>query len=360
MLSGEVARQYPAGAGAHRLFAGVAPVLRQGDLVFGNLETPLCGDASERSMFLGDPAMVEFLASAGFNVLSLANNHILEHGPESLRETAERLRAGGIAVLGAGESQRAARQPVVLEKNGLRIGFLGFARTLQRQPDDRAPGFTEWDEDLAVAAVRDLKDRVDCVVVSIHIGYMWVDYPKPEVREAADRLLGAGAHVVLMHHAHVLQGFKAEEGRLVVYNLGNFVADVDEGELGGHPLPDREKESAIFLVEIDRQGVVAVDIVPIIVTEDYRVVVAPEDRARQIADRLDRIAEEIRSGAYREGFARQRAELNTENILAWVSMRARKRQWRELARGMLRFRPEHVGMLGRFALRRLEELWKRH
>ena len=359
MLSGEVARRYPGGSGAGDLFGGVAPILRWGDLVFGNLETPLCAGPPERRMFRGDPAMAEPLASAGFNILSLANNHILEYGPAGLRETADHVRNHGIAVLGAGESQELARRPVILERHGLRIGFLGFGRTLQDQPDPGAPGFVEWDEDVAVRAIRALKDQVDCVVVSVHIGYMWVDYPKPAFKEAADRLLEAGAHVVLMHHAHVLQGYLADGGRLVVYNLGNFVADIYEGEVDTHPVPERQKESSIFQIEVDRRGVASVDIVPIQMTDDYRVVVAPDDRALQIAERLDRIAGDIRSGAFRAGFARQRADLHTENIFSWLMLRVRQGQWRMLAESLRRFRPEHVGMMGRFAAGKLEGLWKR-
>jgi hypothetical protein len=157
----------------------------------------------------------------------------------------------------------------------------------------------------------------------------------------------------------VLQGYGADDGRLVVYNLGNFIADIFEGEVDAHPLPERQRESAIFQVELDRHGVASVDIVPILMTEDHRVVVAPDDRARRIAERLERIAGDIRSGAFRAGFASQRAELHTENIFAWLWLRVRQGQWRMLGQSLLRFRPEHVGMLGRFAAGKLEALWRR-
>jgi poly-gamma-glutamate synthesis protein (capsule biosynthesis protein) len=246
-----------------------------------------------------------------------------------------------------------------MTRHGLRVGLLGFGRTLQAQKDPSVPGFVEWGEDRAVRSVRELRGSVDIIVVSIHIGYMWIDYPKPAFKEAADRLIAEGAHVVLMHHAHVLQGYRAEGGSLAIYNLGNFIADIYEGETGVTPVPERQLESAIFLIDLDRNGVLEVAVVPIATTLDLTVVVAPDEQARRIIERLERIAREIRSGEYLAGFSRQRAELNTRDSLAWLLFHLKKGNWRELGSSLRRARPEHLGMLARYATRRLETLWKR-
>jgi len=359
MLSGEVAKRHRPDLGPIDVFTEVAPILRSGDIVFGNLETPLCNPRVKRTLFRGHPAMAPVLASAGFNVLSLANNHILEYGPEGLQSSIELVTRNGMIVLGAGRDQDSARQPVIMERNGLRVGLLGFGRTLKPQKDPGVPGFVEWDEELAVRLVRKLRDTVDIVVVSIHIGFMWLDYPKPAFKQAADRLLSEGAHVVLMHHAHVLQGYAAGNGRLAVYNLGNFIADIEEGETGVTLVPELEMESAIFLIDLDRRGVAEVGVVPIATTQDLRVTVAADDQGGKIIERLERISREISSGEYLEAFARQRAELNTGNILAWLVVHLRKGHWRELGTNILRARPEHVGMLMRFAANKLKTLWGR-
>ena len=359
MLSGEVARRHRPGPGPVRMFDEVALILRSGDIVFGNLETPLCNPPVARTLFRGHPGMAPALAAAGFNVLSLANNHILEYGPDGLRESARALAESGIAVLGAGEGQDAARRPLIIIRNGLRVGLIGLGRTLQAQKQPNAPGFVEWDEDLAVRSLRELRGSVDIVVVSIHIGYMWIDYPSQAFKQAADHLIAEGAHVVLMHHAHVLQGYLAEGGRLAIYNLGNFIADIYEGETGVTPVPDRQLESAIFLIDLDRGGVVQVSAVPIVTTPDLTVIVAPDERASRIVERLERIAREIRSGEYLAGFARQRAELNTADSLAWLLFHLKRGHWRDLGASLRRARLEHVGMLARYATRSLETLWKR-
>src|SRR6266850_2314701 len=243
MLSGDVSRRHPPDRGPVHLFDDVAPILRSGDIVFGNLETPLCDPPVKRTMFRAPPAFAQTLATAGFNVLSLANNHILEYGPDSLQQCARVVSDCGIAVLGAGENQAAACRPVIVNRHGLRVGFLGFGRTLQIQ-------------------------------------------------------------------------------------------------------------SAIFLIDLDRRGVVAGAAVPIMMTPDLRVVVAPDEHARRIIDRNERIAREIESGAYRSGFWRQRAELNTGHTLDWLVVHLRNRDWRELGTNLAKTRPHHLAMLARYAVGR--------
>ena len=359
MLSGEVGRRHPPGCGASRLFGDVVPLLRSGDIAFGNLETSLCDGPPERQLFRGAPAMAVTLADAGFNVLSLANNHILDYGPQGLRQCSTALRRQGIAVLGAGPDQEEARRPVILERAGLRIGLLGFGRTLQDQKDVGVPGFVEWDERAALEKVRDLRGRVDCVVVSLHIGMMWIDYPKPAFKEIGDRLADAGADVVLMHHAHVLQGYGVRAGRLAIYNLGNFIADIDEGETETTPVPERQRESGVFTIELDRAGVVEAGIVPLWITDEFTVSLADAEISARILERFKRISEDIRLGRYHQEYARQRAELNTGNLLESLLVKVRAGRWGDLARSVLRVRPEHLGMFGRFGARKLMALLRR-
>jgi len=303
--------------------------------------------------------MEKALAEAGFTVLSLANNHAMDYGSGGLRQCIGLLRACGVAVLGAGLDRSESRLPVVMERAGLRIGLLGFGRTLQEPgPPDRA-GFAEWNEVEAVAAVRELRARVDSLVLSLHIGMMWVDYPKPAFKDIGDRLMAAGADVVLMHHAHVLQGIGLRESRLTVYNLGNFIADIDEGETETTPVPNLQRESAAFVIDLDRDGVVEVSAVPLWITDEYTVRLADEERARGILARLDRISRDIRLNAYHRNYARQRATLNTGNLLENLRAKVKKRRWGDLARSLLRVRPEHFGMFGRFGARKLGAMFRR-
>ncbi len=88
-------------------------------------------------------------------------------------------------------------------------------------------------------------------------------------------------------------------------------------------------------------------------------VVADDERAGRIAIKLERIAEEVRTGSYLKAYARQRAEFNTELTFGWLLNQLKRGRWGELARSVLRARPEHVGMLGRYATQKLRALWRK-
>jgi len=105
MVSGEVGRRHPPGCDAARLFGDALPVIRSGDIAFGNLETPLCDAPSGRDLFRGDPRMARTLAEAGLHILSLANNHVMDYGAAGLIQCSQALRREGIAILGAGAAK---------------------------------------------------------------------------------------------------------------------------------------------------------------------------------------------------------------------------------------------------------------
>ena len=120
-------------------FADVRGILKNADITFGNLETPLSqrGKPMKNSdpnvTFRTPPHYVTGLVNAGFNVLSVANNHIYDYGSISLKDTIENLKAVGIMPVGAGMDQTEARRPAILTVNGLRVGFLAYHQLLGKQ-----------------------------------------------------------------------------------------------------------------------------------------------------------------------------------------------------------------------------------
>ncbi len=90
--------------------------------------------------------------------------------------------------------------------------------------------------------------------MSLHTGFMLVEYPAPEVRAMALRLAAAGADLILMHHPHVLQGVEVtDEGRVICYSLGNFLFDWQEGEIPVPIVEDLQRQGGIFTFELDRR-----------------------------------------------------------------------------------------------------------
>jgi poly-gamma-glutamate capsule biosynthesis protein CapA/YwtB (metallophosphatase superfamily) len=218
--------------------AQIAPWLGAGDLALGNLEAVLVAappDAvspeQEPYLLWAEPAAAPLLARAGFDLLSLANNHSFDAGSAGLQETAANLLAAGITPLGAGAGE-AAYAPVLREVRGVRLAFLAFNAVAMPGADVKAGDWTPaaWDEGRAVAAVQAARAQADAVVVAIHWGYEVEPRPDPAQLRIAKDLIAAGAHLIVGHHPHVAQPVAvANGGALVAYSLGNFLFDQEQG-----------------------------------------------------------------------------------------------------------------------------------
>jgi len=177
-------------------------------------------------LFAGPPEGVASLGEAGVNLASVANNHSYDYGPDGFSSSLAALAKAGITALGTRTNRD---QPVTSDRQGLRIGWLACGRSNVRQDPER-PGFWEYAPAELRAAVARHRGELDVLIVSIHTGYMYLDYPDPDLKIFAGQLSDEGADLILMHHAHVLQGVEVTaRGRLVCYNLGNFLLDWTEG-----------------------------------------------------------------------------------------------------------------------------------
>jgi|GEM_PF-2005847 len=281
--------------GFPKLFQEAASLLHTGDIVFGNLETPLLDWFSDASCFAGGQGSVESLKVGGFTLLHLANNHIHDFGPRGLASTLQNLREAGIAPLGAADSDHRARQLVRTDKKGLRIGWLGCGRTLQHQ-GDHGPRFWEFDHDELLSAVRQARSEVDVLIVSIHTGLMYLDFPHPVQKTLAERMLAERVNLVLMHHAHVLQGVQTRNGCVICHSLGNFLFDSQGGAVRANVMKKEQEEGAVFLFDLDRKGVCLAAAMPTYADDDCCVRWATGPRGTRILSRLASISVALENG----------------------------------------------------------------
>jgi poly-gamma-glutamate capsule biosynthesis protein CapA/YwtB (metallophosphatase superfamily) len=224
----------------------MADLLAAADLTIGNLESTLSRAGAPRQggdSFGAAPSVRQGLRLAGFDVLSLANNHTGDYGPRALVRTVDRARSGGFRTVGAGPDLAAAARPVVVRRNGTTFGIIAFdaiGETPAAAPD--TPGALRLRmqprtgpldrDDLArvIGIVRELADRVDVVLVLPHWGTQYTHDTVRDQRFVARRLVRAGADVVVGGHPHWVQGVESVDaagGGLVAYSLGNFVFDMD-------------------------------------------------------------------------------------------------------------------------------------
>lgn len=252
-----------------RAFTASGALLRQLELVFGNCE----GAYTDNPVYppsVGWRVVAPYangadLQKAGFHVMSVANNHSVDGGHAGLLDTLKLLQGQGIQTIGAGSNLSQALAPAILERNGAKIGFIGFASVYPSGYEARAerPGLAAmkvhywidtsygldsgvppnvrsivYPEDAALmqSLIADLRKKVDIVVVSHHWGQYRPAYLTEYERSLARAAIDAGADIVLGHHHHFLRGIEVYRDKPVFYGLGHFVFDLTGKEclFGGY------------------------------------------------------------------------------------------------------------------------------
>ena len=277
------------------------PVLRRADLRIANLECVLADGGKPAPgkvfTFRTDLKNVRSLLLAQIDLVSLANNHVLDYGTDALQEMLPTLDRHGILHAGAGTDLTSAARPAVCRVGGTAVGFVAFT---DNQPDwEAAPGtpgvyyvpVTTHGQrvDQLLALLRRTKARVQLLIVSAHWGGNWGSDAPPEHRALARQLVEAGADVVFGHSPHVFRGVEVYRARPIIYSAGDFVDDyaVDPEE--------RNDLSFIFLMETDGGTPRALRLFPTIIA-GFRVRLAVRS-ARDTADRMARLCGDLGTGS---------------------------------------------------------------
>jgi poly-gamma-glutamate capsule biosynthesis protein CapA/YwtB (metallophosphatase superfamily) len=172
--------------------------------------------------------------------VSLSNNHVGDYGDRAMYETFDRLRAADLPYVGAGRNLSEARRPVVVTRDGVRVGFVG-TDSIGETPaaTSRRPGTNRLNMpprtgplnraalNRIAADIRKLSQSVDVVVVISHWGTQYTHRPEPSQRTAARVFAEAGADLVIGGHPHWVQGWERIGSTTVVHSLGNFIFDMD-------------------------------------------------------------------------------------------------------------------------------------
>lgn len=228
-----------------RAFNDVSSVLKQGDVVFANLESPLTKsthslDSKGKIVLKAKPEAVSALTSAGFNLVSIANNHMMDYYETGLFDTMSILNANHILFAGSGKNIDEARKPAIIEKNGLKIGLLAYSDMgelifagdpyLKYSAEKDKSGISPRKYEAVREDVLKLRGRVDLLAVSLHWGVEDSFKVTDEQREFAHKLIDDGVDLILGHHPHQFQGIEIYKGKPIFYSMGNFLFDQNESE----------------------------------------------------------------------------------------------------------------------------------
>jgi poly-gamma-glutamate capsule biosynthesis protein CapA/YwtB (metallophosphatase superfamily) len=257
MLSRHVARLARALHDPASPLRDIAPILRSADIAFVNLEAPFSdrGQLMERGMiFKAEPEMIAALQNAGVAIVSTANNHARDCDRYGVDFTLSWLKQHGILATGSALTAEAAHAGTLVERNGLRFGFLAYtfdqSNGNHKDVDDR---IAAMDVPTMQSDVARLLDRADVAIVSMHAGTEYQPNPNPRQIEFAHAALEAGARVVVGHHPHVTQPWERRGNGVIFYSLGNLVfdqfqrAETQRGALAEVVFSGRTLESAALL-----------------------------------------------------------------------------------------------------------------
>lgn len=211
------------------LFDKVKPIFKRNDLAVANLEsviaTPLPEERDNMWCVMNrglDDASIS-MSNGGLGLVSLANNHIFEHGPEALEMTIDNLNCAGIKHIGTHY-----KPYYIFEGHGKRIAFLSWSLLPDHYwPDKNPSDFYHVTEtiDPIIDEAAHVKEKSDYVVLMLHWGFEFINQPSRNQQKQAHRLIDAGVDVILGHHPHVLQPVEEYSGGLIFYSLGNFIFD---------------------------------------------------------------------------------------------------------------------------------------
>jgi poly-gamma-glutamate capsule biosynthesis protein CapA/YwtB (metallophosphatase superfamily) len=259
-------------------FQKVAATLAAADLTFGNLEGPVSDVGRNRHhlySFRADPKAIEGLKLAGFDVMSLANNHTYDWDPPALLDTLRRLRESGIAPVGAGANDLEAHYPQLVNLAGLKLAFLAYVNVEPKAaiaaPDK--PGVAWLELDRVLADIRFARPLADLVVVGLHWGNEYASQPQRSQVALAHQMIDAGADLVVGGHPHAVQPLEQYRGRWIAYSLGNFVFD---------QRAPGTRRGAMLKVDLTDKQITEVTLVPITIAGTFQAILTPpEELARE-------------------------------------------------------------------------------
>jgi poly-gamma-glutamate synthesis protein (capsule biosynthesis protein) len=334
-----------------RLFKQVKTVWSNSDLVVGNLESPLLENGNfiiNKCVLKANPRWAECIKSEGISLLSLANNHMMDYGPEGLFRTLEVLKEAGLSFVGAGKNKNSALAPHYMELNGKSFAFLARSSVIVSSPcyaSKNSPGVAYLDESETKDAIMECKKNADRVVLLIHWGIEHYQHPTPSQRKLAKKLIEAGADIILGHHPHVIQGVEPVDKGLVCYSLGNFIFnDIpwsfsnDEGKQQDRvvKLTEYNRKGGILKVTLSEKGVQSYDFLPTFIRSDGTVIAENTLERKQEFDRLSsRLQWTVYSLFWRSYSMRQEWKLRLKPMLkekmTWSKLRnLRPKHFRQL------------------------------
>jgi len=210
-------------------FEDLLPIIKESDISITNLECPLVDTANPIAKtgpnLKASTKTAYFLQKAGFNLVTLANNHIMDYGAEGLNSTLNSCSNASLDYIGAGNSLDKARTICYQERGGLKIAFINFCENEWSTTHGNEPGSNPLNIVTNHYDIKNAKENADYVIIIFHGNNEMYQLPSPRIKELFHFYINSGADFVICHHSHVYSGFEKYNHGLIFYGLGNFLYD---------------------------------------------------------------------------------------------------------------------------------------
>ena len=236
----------------------VLSIMNNADIMVANNEFTLSNRGTRLNKaytFKGDPKRASIYKEMGVDLVSLANNHIYDYGHDAFIDTLNTLKSQDIAFVGAGNNIEEAKKPYYYIINGYKIAFLNATRAEKNiitpeATENKEGVFRCYDPSLFIEEIQKAKQESDYVVALIHWGKEQSHNLEQVQIDTGKKYIDAGADVLVGSHAHVLQGMEIYNGKLIAYNLGDFLVN------------DWTTETGILNVNIANDGKLSYKFIP--------------------------------------------------------------------------------------------------
>jgi poly-gamma-glutamate synthesis protein (capsule biosynthesis protein) len=282
----------------HYLYDNVREIISQADIAIGTLNATISDftrhEGCIRSWELvGGAENADALRDAGFDLIGMATNHIKDCGfpscgDRAFLDTLDNINRVGILPIGAGHNLEQALQPVVVEANGIRFGFVSLGEVYVSErifAGHNKPGIAKLTEKSLRDAIDAAMQVADVVIAMPHAGPEDFIEPSSTQRKWARISVDAGADLVVMNHAHVIQPYRVIDDVMVFFGLGNFIFD--------QVWSRDHQQSAILEVEFQDDELVSFRFIPTVVDRDGTVHIADEREAAEIIERIEEASKKL-------------------------------------------------------------------
>ncbi len=266
------------------VFKEVGATLSKSDLVLGNLECPISRISNKHGIrkkeFLADPMSVEVLTEGGFDGLSLANNHMLQHGNVAFNNTTQLLARNGIAPIGIIDQEDDKQHLIKYSFEDTTLGVVSYSFAEDHfEKENKSYAFAPSQE-ILLRQIGEYKKKCDYLILMLHWGQEFVRFPSQFQIELAHSMVEAGVDIILGSHPHVVQGVETYKKSIIAYSLGNFVFSMNW---------TTSRYSTILQIFIMEDGTMEFELIPIWIDDNFRPTIPNKHLKNRILEYFQRV-----------------------------------------------------------------------